>query len=163
MSNPLQFNHDTTQRGFPVMKFDDLYNTPCSLQLSSLAEERAVWLGLNEAEPKILASKIIDGGTGWVKYPLHEEVFIPTRMHLSQDQVRALIPVLQHFVDYGDLPDQEQEKTLPAIPDLGTLVGVLIHYCDTQLCDTGLCPAADLCDGSGPCADKLEEWARSHS
>lgn len=160
MNKTLQFSHGNTERGFPYLEFSDRYDSPCTLQLSSLADERAIWFGLDKAEPRILASKILEKGRGWAAYPIHEDVFIPTRMHLTQAQVRKLIPVLQYFADYGELPNQEQEQSLPVVPDLGALLGAFIHYCDTHLCDAGLCPAADICDGSGPCGDRLEEWAK---
>lgn len=39
-------------------------------------------------------------------YPIPEAVSLHTRMHLSRDQVRDLLPALQHFVDTGELPTQ---------------------------------------------------------
>jgi hypothetical protein len=94
-----------TQRFFDYGEFTDYYGVKCSIQKSSLATDDAIWLGVNDPEPKILASKVMEGGrgTGWVKYPIHEDVFINTRMHLSREQVAELIPILQKFVDTGDI------------------------------------------------------------
>ncbi len=94
---------DKTERGFALGKFIDRYGHVCSLQKSSLACENAIWLGIDNAEPIIMASKIIDGGTGWAKYPIPDDVSINTRMHLTQEMVKELILTLQKFVDTGEI------------------------------------------------------------
>lgn len=45
-----------TDRGFALADFKDLYGKSCSIQKSSLATIDAIWLGINVAEPMILAS-----------------------------------------------------------------------------------------------------------
>lgn len=40
---------------------------------------------------------------GWVKYPIPDCVSINTRMHLNREQVKELLPILQKFVDTGDI------------------------------------------------------------
>lgn len=65
-----------TNRGFPRAEFVDLYGARCSIQDSSLATDDAVWLG-------------VDG-------PIE-------RMHLSRDQVAALLPLLTNFVATGTI------------------------------------------------------------
>ena len=92
-----------TVRGFRLKEFYDLYDCKCSIQKSSLATEDAIWVGISKPEPIILAKNLRDDLTGWVKYPLPDEVEITTRMHLSIDQVKELIPILQEFVDTGDI------------------------------------------------------------
>ncbi|MCK9198989.1 MAG: hypothetical protein M0P49_05245 [Bacilli bacterium] len=92
-----------TNRGFKVIEFIDRYDRRCNIQKSSLGTEDAIWFGIEAAEPKILASKVMKGGTGWVDYLIHEDVVITTRMHLTVNQVRALLPILQKFVDTGKL------------------------------------------------------------
>ena len=93
----------TTQRGFDVSSFTDRYGAECSIQKSSLATEEAIWFGVNNPTPMILASSVIDGGTGWAKYPIHDDVTITTRMHLTRERVAALLPILQRFVDTGEI------------------------------------------------------------
>lgn len=99
-----------TGRGFPIIKFADRYGTPCSLQMSSLAEYEkpgtsAVWLGTDDAQPKVMASKAASLGvktdetTGWVPFPIPEDVLLSTRMHLDRKQVAALIHHLQRWLD----------------------------------------------------------------
>jgi hypothetical protein len=98
-----------TQRGFCLGEFRDLYDAQCSIQESSLADVNAIWIGIDNPDPKILASRASEFGiktkktTGWIDFPVHQDVLINTRMHLSQEQVAELIPILQHFVDSGNL------------------------------------------------------------
>lgn len=75
----------TTQRGFSYAEFTDLYGAKCSIQKSSLATDDAIWLGAQT-------------GT-------HVDGQCLARMHLSRDMAQMLIPLLQHFVDTGELPD----------------------------------------------------------
>ena len=90
-----------TSRGFSRLDFTDLYGTECSLQQSSLAECRtpgasAVWLGCNDADPKVMVS-----GKGWQPVPLPEGTVCNTRMHLDPTMVKQLIKRLQKWVDTG--------------------------------------------------------------
>lgn len=96
-------------RGFHHLEFKDLYGIGCSIQKSSLATDDAIWFGVNDADPKILASDVnqINPETGeisgWVKYPVDERVMFHTRMHLSREQVLQLLPILTKFAATGDL------------------------------------------------------------
>ncbi|WP_072728362.1 hypothetical protein [Paenibacillus sp. NAIST15-1] len=92
-----------TNRGFTVINFTDLYDVKCSLQKSSLATEDAVWLGVDYVDPKILASKTPQGGTGWVPYEIPEDVLLTTRMHLNREQAKELVSALNVFIETGDL------------------------------------------------------------
>lgn len=92
-----------TSRGFALIEFLDRYESPCSLQKSSLATEDAIWLGVDNADPKIMASQTAEGGTGWVKYHIPAEVSLTTRMHLTRKQVAKLLPHLQKFVETGEI------------------------------------------------------------
>lgn len=98
---------ELTRRGFARGEFIDLYGSECSIQESSLATEAALWLGINSANPQIMASQTSQGGNGWVPYSIPEEVLLTTRMHLTQDMAATLIPLLQHFVDTGELPSTD--------------------------------------------------------
>lgn len=70
-----------TKRGFGYYEFKDKYGQECSLQDSSLASEAAVWFGVDIN---------LKG----------EEV--RNRMHLTQDQIKALLPILTHFAETGE-------------------------------------------------------------
>ena len=93
---------DVTERGFGRWEFTDLYGLECSLQDSSMAGEASIWFGIDDAKPMIMASKTEQGGTGWVDYPIPDDVLLHTRMHLSQTQVKALLPILTHFAETGE-------------------------------------------------------------
>ena len=112
---PVAEGKSVTSRGFRIDKFVDRYGHACSLQKSSLATEDAVWFGIDDPMPQIMSSDAVKLGrvdlltpgepvVGWVPWTLPDEVQISTRMHLTQAQVKALLPALQHFVKTGQLP-----------------------------------------------------------
>jgi hypothetical protein len=92
-----------TERGFDLIEFSDFYDHKCSLQKSSLSLENAIWLGVDDPKPQIMASKVMEGGTGWVNYPIPEDVNIYARMHLTQGQVKKLLPYLIKFAETGEI------------------------------------------------------------
>lgn len=85
-------------RGFALYHFKDRYNQRCSIQKSSIGTEHCIWLGTDDADPKILIP-----GKGWTPYPFLEDVLFSTRMHLSQKQVKKLLPILERFVKTGEI------------------------------------------------------------
>lgn len=107
----------STHRGFPYIQFNDHYGERCSLQCSSMIGEyedaferpgsSCVWLGIDNPKPEVLASKAASVGvetsetTGWVEYPLPEDVHLSARMHLNREQVAGLISRLQEWLDSG--------------------------------------------------------------
>ena len=72
----------TTERGFEYAEFVDRYGQKCSLQKSSLATEDAIWFGVDVD---------LNG----------EEV--NARMHLTQEMVEQLLPILSSFYSSGNL------------------------------------------------------------
>jgi hypothetical protein len=64
----------STERGFAIVEWRDRYDVPCTLQKSSLATEDCIWFGT-----------------------------ITDRMHLTQEMVRNLLPLLQRFAETGEL------------------------------------------------------------
>lgn len=100
----MELKQGVTNRGFKLIEFWDRYGTECSIQKSSLAFENAIWFGVDNADPKIMASKVREGGTGWVPFEIPKDVLLTTRMHLTQEQVKALLPILTVFAETGDLP-----------------------------------------------------------
>lgn len=105
----LKFKKSKTARGFKLKSFKDRYGVKCSIQKSSLATEDAIWLGVDDVNPLVLHSdaKMLGLNSkatcGWVGYPIPECVNLSSRMHLTKDQVADLIPVLQKFVDTGEV------------------------------------------------------------
>lgn len=111
-----------TNRGFARAEFTDYNGEPCSVQKSSLADDDAIWLGVNDPHPKIFPGD----NTGWHDYPLPENVQCSTRMHLTRDQVAALLPHLQRFVETGEVAP-EAETPAPADEPVGPGLHTLRH------------------------------------
>jgi hypothetical protein len=68
------------------------------LQASSIATESCIWLGTDDADPKVLIP-----GKGWTKVKVPKDTLFNTRMHLNQKQVQRLLPHLQKFAETGEL------------------------------------------------------------
>ena len=98
-----------TARGFAMVEFKDAYDASCSIQQSSNAGYDALWLGIDDVDPKVMASQASSVGvdtyetTGWVKYPIPEEVLLSSRMHLNREQVEGLVNHLQTWLKEGEL------------------------------------------------------------
>lgn len=113
-----------TQRGFELITFKDAYGHKCSLQQSSAVgptvEERnnpgtsCVWLGIENADPKIMKTTARKLGlplppgevSGWMDYPIPEDVQLTTRMHLNRKQVQGLIEQLQQWLATGEFQSE---------------------------------------------------------
>lgn len=80
------FVKSKTTRGFDILYFNDDNGELCDIQQSSSADKSRIWLGVHSSKAEILANKTEQGGTGWVKYPIPEDVMITHRMHLSRKQ-----------------------------------------------------------------------------
>jgi len=95
----------TTNRGFPLLTFEDHNGRKCSLQKSSLAITDCIWLGCDEIGLKKFDPK----NGGWIDIELENNSPDPpyhianTRMHLTQEKVRLLLPHLQRFAETGEL------------------------------------------------------------
>ncbi len=98
-----------TPRGFAYVEGTDRYGYKFTLQKSSLASEDAIWFGVDDVSPQIMACDAASCGvstaeiTGWVPFPIPEAVSLYSRMHLTRAQVAELLPVLQRFVDTGEI------------------------------------------------------------
>ncbi len=104
-----------TERGFQRVEFKDSYGEECSVQESSSCEA-SIWLGIDKPALSIMARDAADMGrsdllepgperyNGWVEWPVPEQVSRRGRMHLSQEQVKELLPLLEHFAKTGFLP-----------------------------------------------------------
>ena len=92
-----------TNRGFEHGRFTDRYGEECSIQESSLATEAAIWLGISAPRVMYLAPD-----KGWVEIPQHPDTHINGRMHLTQDMVRDLLPLLQRFAETGELNERHE-------------------------------------------------------
>lgn len=88
------------QRGFAYIEFEDTHGNQCSLQKSSAALYDAIWFGI--ADPEI--NVMIDGG--WKRLAIPEGAVVNSRMHITQKQLREILPLLQHFADTGEFPEE---------------------------------------------------------
>lgn len=86
----MEIKFDYTSRGFAIIEFKDEYNISCNIQKSSLASKDCIWIGCDVNDQQVKENYNI-------------------RMHLTQEQVKQLISILQHFADTGELPDKEME------------------------------------------------------
>jgi hypothetical protein len=105
----------TTPRGFDYVEFIDRYGVKCSIQKSSLADQDCIWLGVDDVKVKVLASLHRELATkelgtsdpgqhvGWITYPIPDDAHISTRMHLDQQAVKDLLPLLTRFAETGEL------------------------------------------------------------
>jgi hypothetical protein len=108
-----------TCRGFLRGEFTDSNGQSCSIQRSSAFDDEfggaLIWLGVNNVKGNFSvlghsnAARTRNGGWGWQEkclstiYP-DSDINVPDRMHLSQKQVKALLPALKHFAKTGELP-----------------------------------------------------------
>lgn len=120
MNNELLGKNNATARGFDLVNFEDEYGLACSIQESSRAvfenDDGTVddplgwlWIGIDNPEPKIMKSRALELGlqlppgevSGWMPYPIPQDVLINTRMHLNEKQVRGLIARLNLWLETG--------------------------------------------------------------
>lgn len=98
---------DKTNRGFGILRFEDANGIACSMQESSACRnEGLLWLG-TELKNKV---KVMKQGRGWTDVDLGEQygamnVLINDRMHLTQSQVKDMLPYLKYFAKHGTLPE----------------------------------------------------------
>lgn len=94
-------------RGFEYQKFEDANGVECSIQESSVATDSLIWLGANDIGLKEFVAN--RPGGAWQDVELADTMqhhyVANNRMHLTRDQVASLIPILQHFVNTGVLPE----------------------------------------------------------
>jgi hypothetical protein len=98
---------EVTPRGFGFYSFVDYNGTECTVQESSLATDECIWIGANKLEIK----EFVPGQVGWHERPEFDEGRVPdgrayignNRMHLTREQVAELLPILQKFVETGEL------------------------------------------------------------
>lgn len=110
-TEPLQIAE--TVRGFAFTEGVDRYDVKWSIQKSSLATEDCIWFGVDNADPQIMVSDAVKLGLdigdreicGWMQYEVPKEVLMKTRMHLTREMVAQMLPILQRFVDTGEIYD----------------------------------------------------------
>ena len=95
-----------TNRGFSIGVFKDGNDADCSIQISSaIRSERLIWLGADDINLRTFVPFV-----GWKTFTDDElrsvfnadSILANTRMHLTQSQVKALLPLLTRFAETGD-------------------------------------------------------------
>jgi hypothetical protein len=89
-----------TQRGFAIGEFTDRYNKKCKIQKSSLATEDCIWLGITE--PRLTVFEDEKKGK-YLETDIPKNWSVDSIMHLTREQVAELLPILQAFVETGEI------------------------------------------------------------
>jgi hypothetical protein len=108
-------------RGFSKVVFKDSHDKQCEILCSSAIDDTDrgwdnpgtsyLHIGLSGPEPIVLCANAEKVGlqpassVGWQPYPIPDDVFISTSMHLSREQVAGLIVRLQEWLDNGKFGD----------------------------------------------------------
>lgn len=92
--------HKKTERGFSYSEFKDSYGQKCVLQKSSSAIEDKIWFGISN--PKLTVFQDNKKGN-YIVSDMPDNFSVNSKMHLTRDQVKNLLPYLQKFVETGEL------------------------------------------------------------
>lgn len=91
-----------TVRGFPYIDFQDSNGVLCNIQYSSRADKEFIWLGAKQ-----IGLQEFKASEGWRTVVLNDTIahhFVANnRMHLDRDRLAEILPILQNFVDTGDV------------------------------------------------------------
>ena len=95
-----------TQRGFELIMFVDRYETPCSLQQSSIFDDAhaeqpgatAIWLGVDRQTSA--RDGMFDAAN-------------QTRMHIDLKQAKALVAVLETWIKCGSFTEDKPANDKP--------------------------------------------------
>ena len=90
----------TTGRGFGTIDFKDQYGKECYLRESSLTTDTCIWLGISN--PRLTVFEDENLGK-YLQTDLPKNWRVDSLMHLTQDQVKELLPFLQKFAETGFL------------------------------------------------------------
>jgi hypothetical protein len=111
MSETANMEMKTTERGFSYMEFLDFNGVKCNIQKSSILDEECIWFGAVN-----IGLKRFKAYEGWTDVPLpfsiEEHYVANNRMHLTQEQVKNLLPILTYFAETGELPDPQVEEEM---------------------------------------------------
>ena len=94
-----------TPRGFSIREFTDYNGGKCRIQKCSLATEDCIWLGASKLRVQEFVAFRQPSAWKDVEFAnTLEHHFVGNEaMHLSRKQVKKLIPILQKFVDTGEI------------------------------------------------------------
>ena len=95
---------EKTNRGFEIIRFEDIYNVECSIQQSSLASYDALWVGAHEL-----------------------------RMHINKEMAIEIIEILQRWINTNHLKkcksllNKKAEFTIKLLKQYADDSGVIAH------------------------------------
>ena len=98
-----------TPRGFCYYEFTDLGGNLCNIQKSSSAMEDCIWfgsknIGIQGFVPCGIPESWRDITDDQIKEKFGvQDIVANNRMHLNREQVAQLLPILQKFVDTGEI------------------------------------------------------------
>ena len=91
---------EITNRGLKLGKFKDQHGSECSLQKSSAAMQDCIWLGIDNPKLTVFEDEKM---RAYINTTLPKNWMVDSRMHLTREQVAELLPLLQKFVETGEL------------------------------------------------------------
>jgi len=113
--------------GFAYDEFEDKYGERCIIKKSSIVStcpnDECIWLGVlnREGMIRIFPREPVNPNEGQAKFGFGPQekclydllpgcdIEIPSRMHLSQEMVKMLLPALIHFAETGELPEPKKD------------------------------------------------------
>jgi hypothetical protein len=93
-----------SERGFAYANFKDAFGADCTIQKSSIATDDCIILGHDKLNLREYTKE-----NGWVPRPEFDEstedhhFLANNMMTLTREQVAKLLPVLQRFVETGEI------------------------------------------------------------
>ena len=105
-----------TNRGFGHIEVELRHGEQLSIQKSSLATENAIWMGAAEENVKaFIPSEERAPYFDWVDIDVRELIKMKhsrvdgivtnTRVEITQEKMKELLPIFKHFAETGELPD----------------------------------------------------------
>jgi len=101
---------EDSDRGFSHITFKDSHGLVGTIIESSAATRLpCIHFGVKDPKVKVMASSLNSNATGWTDVT-PEGASIDSSLHLNTDQVKLLIPILQNFVDTGEVSIVTEEE-----------------------------------------------------
>lgn len=110
----MKFYKRRTGSGFSIVYFEDDYGLEGNIQISSACEPH-IWLGISSPKLRIMwkDAKVLGlnlekkypetNECGWCDYPIPDEVFIDSRLHLTRKQSFCLALKLLKYAFFEKL------------------------------------------------------------
>lgn len=94
---------EVSNRGYSHITFTDTHGLVGTVtESSAVGRLPCIHFGVKDPKVKVMASTLNSHGTGWVDIT-PEGASIDSTLHLNTDQIKLLIPILQNFVETGEV------------------------------------------------------------